>query len=301
MMDPTAQNILRRTWERSTGSSIFLPQAVYRGLWWEGQALDPTSGLVSWYQQDGFDAYFSVLTFNGDERRMDNAPGDIGLMWLDLDYIPQDENPLKYLRQAVGAYPTFLWSTSPGHYQAIYFTNAVPLFEWKPLAKALTDRIEGADPGGWHPTKVLRVPLSVNYKRGGHKGHIVYQNLPNPRIYDPWELARTSEALTDPMRSLGPELMPGPISDDDRLRLLVREWQRLPLGVQHWLTLSEEQYPYYAPRDRSLLIRGLLLQMKAAGIEALTAFHLISGRPFDKFRDRPQDLWHEVLKAFGLA
>lgn len=294
MMDTRPAGMLTHIWDRSEGRYVFLPQAVYRGIWWEGQPLLPVSALIEYDQLPNYDSYFSVLTFDGDARTQDNVSGTVGVMWLDLDYIPQNQRPVSYLSDN-DAFPNYLWSTSPGHYQAVYFIEPLYVADWKRHAKAFTDRISGADPGGWHPTKVLRVPGSVNYKRGGETGEVVHIDH---RTVQPAE--NLSKLVTGGGSLAHPEveLMPGAISDDQRLRLLVREWQRLPLGVQHWLTLSEDQYPFFAPKDRSLLIRGLLLQIKGAGIDALTSFHLISGRPFDKFRDRPQDLWQEVLKAY---
>lgn len=300
-MNKLAETIIRDIWTRSEGTRVFLPQAVYRGVWWEGPALYKNADFpteLAW--SEGWDSYFSVLSFTNPERTGANVEGDIGVMWLDLDYIPEDQEAYPYLLREVGFAPTYLWESSPGHYQAVWFTEPVNKFEWRALAKAFTDRIAGADPGGWHETKVLRVPGSINYKRGGVEGRVlIHPDVPRViRPIDPWELSRMSGPLTTGGGSLP---MPRPVSNDDRLRLLIREWQRLPLGVQHWLTISPDQYPYYAPRDRSLLIRGLLVQMKDAGLGADTAFHLIQGRPFDKFVDRPQDLWHEVLKAFGLG
>jgi hypothetical protein len=73
------------------------------------------------------------------------------LLWADLDA----SHP-----RALDVEPTVAWSTSPRRFAALWVLNEVP----GDTTRRAFNRLVRADVGGWHQTKLLRVPGSVNFK-----------------------------------------------------------------------------------------------------------------------------------------
>ena len=104
-------------------------------------------------QNENYDLFFAPNLFTGQRKNENMAPS----VWL---YADLDEAEYPALT------PTWYWETSPGNTQAMWKLNEpMDLEAHSRWNKALTT-LTGADPGGWHASKLLRVPSSYNYKRG---------------------------------------------------------------------------------------------------------------------------------------
>lgn len=102
------------------------------------------------------DVYWAPAVFSS-KRRDRHKVHKLNCLWADCDKVNPYDLP-ESLK------PTAVWSTSDGHYQALWqLTEDLDPLTQSDFNKRLTYAI-GADKGGWDITQVLRVPGTRNYK-----------------------------------------------------------------------------------------------------------------------------------------
>ena len=233
-------------------------------------------------QPEGVDLFFSPSLFTMPIRQNEYAHGR---QWL---YADLDKAPYPELE------PTYYWETSRGSYQALWRVSGnVGQGRWTALNRAMT-RKTGADSNGWAPSKVLRVPGSVNWKRDGQ---IVSRAGFLPNSYTPQYLYDyLSEELTENMHG-GEAGGHPPVPDpQDKHEMMLNAWSYLGL-------LSRSMFRDW-PKDRSLHIVKMCKQLSREGaISPEVAFELIWVQEWCKWRvdgHKPEMLWKEVMAAYGV-
>lgn len=222
--------------------------------------------------------YFTPLTFRSGSRTNSNVwfPS---VFFADLDEVhPHD----------CGITPHIAWETSPGSYQAVWFTDKFAYATgWAEYNRRVTYTF-GADKGGWHGSKLLRVPGSVNWKRGGVKGQVLWADLhADPIPHYLWD-----EALV-PTREVRAELEeahPFIVEDKSTLDGL---FKTLPHSAKFRLTQTNVN-------DRSKYIVATIHDMREMGVSKETAFQMLWYAPWNKWRMRnnPDRLWTEITNIY---
>lgn len=232
-------------------------------------------------QYDQIDSFFSPLLFKG-ARKNENAALP-GVLFADLDRVGPDD-----LAQAPN--PSVLWSTSPGNYQAVWFLAEAPLdaVRWADVNKRLTYATH-ADKGGWHASKLLRIPETRNFKYAEAPLGTVLSFTEQEVSFT--ELESTLPTVDKVYTTEG--TYPEPPSQARWLRLC-RVW---------WDDLTMEQRSILAsPRqlDRSDAIVRLANSLERSGIHPAARFNLIWGVAWNKWRTdrhRPEMLWRIINHA----
>jgi hypothetical protein len=296
--------ILEWIWALSPGEHIFIPKQLRKdgvATWEEGTALSKNGGALGTLLFQAFtdirevDMYFSVMSFLHPQRNIANVARMQQLMWLDLDSLPNEgDAPLASLDEQGLPLPNIMWSTSEGHYQAVWkLDSPIPFELYQVAGKNFTDRVNGADKGGWSSTKVLRVPNTVNWKRGGRQGHVVTSS-PN-----------TTHSLTDLLSGdmpVYPEDLPDKLAmpsiptRGQWHKRLGELWEMLPLSVRFNLINNPRTGPGYT---RSEIIWDVATSLARAGVDRKDAFTLMWHAPWNKFVDRPRQLWRDVVSAYA--
>jgi hypothetical protein len=274
--------VLQAIWKQSKGLYYFIGEIHRPDLYVRGKFDDfcyrsddvPTQG-----QTHEYDLFFTPLLFT-ETTRKNEFVGSPGVLFADLDKaLPSTIIP-----------PTMVWSTSPGNLQAVWFlTRPMQDVEaWAGLNQRLT-YYQDADPGGWHASKLLRVPGSINWKRRAFGNMISYK--PNMR-YEPEmmnEFLPRLDKITVTEDSEHPPLM-DPKEQEWLLRL---HWKDMSLLGRNMITRQ-------AVRDRSLHIVKTARELRAGGLSPEATFNLIWVAPWNKWRvDRhdPERLWKEICAA----
>lgn len=261
-------------------------------LWREGprEGSFTESAKTPDHQPHGADVFFTPLLFNG--SRSNKTVGGAGVLFADLDRAPYPK-----LR------PSVYWNTSRGNTQAVWFLDT-PIDDyptWARLNQAMTRATE-ADQGGWHGSKLLRVPGTVNWKRRDFAGPVQYnpgvrytQEEIEDFVYPIFPSAAEAEDkhyAPSMMNTDYPQPLLGP---KDRNWLLLTYWPDLSLLAQSML--SKERVP-----DRSLhIIKTARELKKTPRVSPEVAFKMIWVAPWCKWRtDRhdPHQLWREVLAVY---
>lgn len=268
--------IVRRLWQESDGQFAFISFRTPEG--WQDNVVGPHM-LTALHQPDGWDMFFTPLTFSNTRRLAQNAvPGS--LLYADLDPVEP---------QTIDPEPQIAWETSPGSYQAAWLLDApVPYStQWADLNRRMTYHT-GADSNGWSPAKVLRVPGSVNYK---------YDEAPQGRLlWSDWDSRYSLEAMQSKLPELhelkqtSGEVAPPIITDHAELN---RIWARMPAYVQHYLTKTNVG-------DRSRFIVSTAHKMREAEVSKEDAYHMLWYAPYCKwrFRNNPDRLWAEITTVY---
>ncbi len=271
-------DFLRRVWGRQNPGpldTMYLGELSRRpdtyGLYTErplvfGNEINP--------QQDGVDLFFAPNLFRG-ARKNENM---VDSMWL---YADLDEAPYPDIE------PTWYWTTSPGNTQALWLLETpVNHQRHATLNKALT-AYTGADVGGWHASKLLRVPGSYNYKRGCVVSAATHVSVSN-----------TTDTIG---MALAPYITYREASSE--------EWQPIIAA-----TNKEGVEEYYWDRmgllSRSMLRRGgfdrskhivmMIHQLLGEGFSKQEVFELIWPQAWNKWRadsHRPHMLAREIMRA----
>lgn len=265
-------------------------------------------------QRHGQDVFFTPLSLRSeDSRRVDSAVVfPTWLLYADLDGM----SPLDVADMSSYVQPSLLWETSPGNCQGVWFlgveydgTGGIETVdEFRRVNRALTYGI-GADKGGWSPSKLLRVPGSLNFKRTRYEPGGV--TTPRGRVISDLTLGSPVHGRTF-LRQLDQwsvNIDPSNFSDADVGKtptlMSYEEWKkwtnelmgesgngRVPLRVWSWWGME------FVP-DRSAHIFRILRALKAEGkLGPGAAFHLIWFRPWNKFLNRPEALWRQVCKVW---
>ena len=254
---------------------------------WKDYPVDLYSeeGEIDLNQAEGVDLFFTPLTFDWKDspppkRSNDNAHMPSRVFFADLDHGFRE--PSLHVIE-----PNYLWRTSPGNYQAIWICRTmVPYHLWTDLNQRIT-YFMGADLGGWHPSKVLRVPGSINYKRAGNKVSDLLVNEPIKRI-SVRQLIELPTTVRDSVAAhYEPSAPPPAMTNPDWVNLFKTHWDIMPLGVRSRLMAR-------AVQDRSLELFMLSKDLGKLGLSPSTVFHLLNGVRYNKFKNRPELLWKLV-------
>lgn len=279
-------DILSTIWETSPGDFVFLPaKNSWTGEWLEGGAEDKLVVEPLEYNPE-LDLYFTPGTYRtrtGARQETNHAP--MGVLYADLD----DEFNRQRLTELA---PSLLMETSHGMYQAVWLlTDPLPVDEAKDLNRRLSNWLD-ADYGSWIITKVLRIPGSMNWKRGGQRVEVV--------IWDP-SLRRSPDLLD---LWLPPAPKPSTLSVDV-------PHPPLPTSAQSRATINrlfprfdhrtKELLTIYHPQDRSLFLARSAKRLADCGLTPEEIFVVLYNHPANKFRSRPNVLWESViLSAFSV-
>lgn len=270
--------IVTRIWRWGSPGMAYIPiQKRPENQWDEREPTDSRFGLVvELPQPENYDYYFSPLTFDG-ARKNANVVEPIRVLYADLD----ESHPA-----TVSPRPTIAWETSPGMYQAVWLVNEyMTRAFFEQINKRLT-YATGADKGGWHPSKVLRVPGSINWKRGGVKGRVLWNEnrYVSVRILD--KLLPEAEAL-----EVSPDAPPAPALPTEELWEVL--YQGLPPGLKYLLNKAPAQ-------SRSEHMWRLIQEMKEYGYSPPETFQVLWFAPANKYRDqrRPHRLWEDITRAY---
>ena len=230
-------------------------------------------------QHDQMDMFFSPLLFDG-PRKNDNAVLP-GVMYADMD--DTSTWPTAVPEASV------IWETSRGCMQAVWFLAEAPpdAVRWAALNRALTYAAH-ADKGGWHASKLLRVPETRNYK---------YPDAPLGKVLsftkEEFSFTDLEKAFVEPedTHAVG-DFGAHPNLPNDQ------EWKDLCRIAWPALTL-EQRSLLAAPRvmDRSSQIVRFSNSLTGSGFAYPTTFCLIWGTAWNKWRvsrHNPAYLWKIV-------
>jgi len=272
--------ILQEIWAQSEGNNIFLPRMIAGGVWSEGPAFDPRQ-VSNEHIMDEHDQYFSVLPFNGPQRRREYV-GRPGVIFADLDASLSKPWPNRMM-------PSVLIKSSPSHHHAYWFlTKPADPDEWEPRAKGMTQLL-GADPGGWDLTQVLRVPGTFNYKYNPPESVKVLYTTGYKYTLEQFPYAEVIRGKdTD---------CPTP-DYDAAVSYLARAFAigSMPLSARYWLTVSKEDLLALGKISRSHIMWGLERSLLEHGFTPDEVFQLLWHAPINKW-GQPSELWREVQKA----
>jgi hypothetical protein len=226
--------------------------------------------------------YFSPVGYTHRQRRAEYACMPT-LLWADNDEAPVLHGPKG--RQ----YPSIVIETSPGRWATIWMLE-LPVDDML-LNKRLTYWM-GADKGGWHINKVLRMAATTNYK---------YKDHPQAKLIKGWwtethEVKYWTELLE---KEVGHITLDGNGGDDmpDIPRMSLAERKKVIARLDKDTRNSIlEGKPVKG--IRSDVLWSFEKKMYEAGISREDAFGVLWDSPWNKFRDRPQQLWNEIGKAY---
>ncbi len=232
-------------------------------------------------QPELVDMFFSPLLFSG-SRSNENVALP-GVMFADLDgVLPHKGRPLT---------PSIAWSTSPGNFQAVWLLAEGPpdRLRWAALNRRLTYATH-ADKGGWHASKLLRIPHTRNYKRMPQVdlGHILWVT---DKTYDYSEL---DAILPVEVHLNAFDSPPPPTPTQGEWQEMVRTvWGVLPLGVRSDMAAKHK-------KDRSYAVVLLNNDLRRLEFGPAERFRLIWGVAWNKWRtdrDNPAMLWGIVTNG----
>ncbi len=271
---------LRRVWGTQVGY-VFLPSKTDR--WQESDPIKwPSEEDLAQNLDLNADLYFCPNVFSKPRRLEENATK---LRWLYADLDAVDPRKLDLP-------PTIAIRTSPGRFQGLWEMR-------KPLSpkthKDLNRRLTyatGADKGGWHLTKVLRIPGTYNFKYPTRK-----------RVAEVWdnEVTFTIEDIKRFVK--GVELhqieptVPGLVVPAETAESITRRsWDGFDSRTRQLLSETAEQ-PTGERSDRLWELECRLLEQ---GLEPEEVFVLVRESVWNKFLDRRNAddyLWREIRKA----
>tara|TARA_Y100001938_G_C8097926_1_gene439418 strand:+ start:3053 stop:3928 length:876 start_codon:yes stop_codon:yes gene_type:complete len=230
------------------------------------------------------DIYWTPLVFtDNDSRKAANAAEQQGVLFVDMDELNVEwKGGIKLAPE-----PSIVWTTSKTRFQAIWLLdNLIPLEEQQSTNRRLVYHMN-ADKGAWDAARVLRVPMSINAKRNGVTGKILKMDFDCTYTIDDFDAIPDvqSSFVDTPQKIVIPEKI-NDISMKD-----------LPLEVQYWVTISEEEYRKQNDIDRSALLFQLACKLIRNGFDEQQIFTILEGTKFNKFKNRPETLMKEIQKA----
>ena len=229
----------------------------------------------------GQDHFFSPLHFWG-ARKNENATG-LTVLFADLDNWKNSKEQLHQI------WPHALWLTSDMNAQAVWFLDAeVPEYSaWADLNQRMT-YFMGADKGGWHGSKLLRIPGSSNFKYDPPQQGMAFSFQPKAAPYKA-EALRAILPLVE-RHAVASMKHPDPKQRNEWKLFLASIWHKVPLQVKTDL-LSP------TIRDRSYSLVRAANKMLDAGIRPEDVFQALWWTEWNKFRtDRhdPGYLWQII-------
>jgi len=277
-----------RLWVKATTGGIYRAFA-----WWEGgygvenvidflrvtpdqeSDLQEIQGLLAEHEELYF--YPSAFRFQGTQAKLASPTP---LLWLDLD----TANPSQFPQTV--PQPSAVWETSEGHFQALWLLDRNPPQEERTARNHwLYDQLKdlGADPS-FDTSRRLRLPGTLNRKPQAGDWPVRLQSF-SGMAYAP-SLFGTSEVAP----SLDASVVPVPSPKGEVLRWL-RAWSPL-------LKMWDESIP---EGKRSLHMSQFIYRLLVMGVSTKEVFSACYHARSNKWRDRPQRLWTEVLKADELV
>lgn len=282
--------LMSHTWATSGGGKVFL---ATNGTTWDETCYnwsDYGSILKSISNQpQGSDIYWTPLVFNSDDsRKAVNTKERVGALYVDMD-----RTDISYEDCfVVVPKPNFIWETSKNRWQAVWLLeNTIQISTQQEVNRRLAYHLK-ADTGAWDAARVLRVPGSVNYKRGGEQGKIVR--------YEPDLVFNVSDFDAAPnvvsnYVSVTEGDMPSLPTKEGWDILMAREWNNIPLEARYWLSLTPEQYKAHGVVDRSALTATIIKKLLKY-YNPTMVFNFIWHAQWNKFLHRPQTLWTQIMK-----
>ncbi len=278
------EEILRRIWGRRKGY-VFLPRK--KDHWVESGAINwPVSENLDELIDLSADSYFCPQVFSDRKRVKKNA---LPSNWLyaDLDAI----NPRR-----LALLPTIALQTSPGRYQGFWeLTTALSPSTLEALNQKVT-YATGADKGGWHLGKVLRIPDTFNYKYPSRKRvRVLWSDGPTYERSEVVDFVKGVEAhhIEDEIRGL---VLPPETRDS----IVERIWRKVDERTRDLLRPDTESRIELGDEGRSGLLWELECRLLESGLDPEETFVVVHPSPWNKFRGRPsgdEQLWSEISKA----
>ena len=234
-----------------------------------------------WHEQSpGQDYFFTPRRFLDARQNEYAVPSPV--LYADLDNFRDSKDMLNKM------WPHALWQTSEDNAQAVWFLSAAPSNSaWDTLNQRMTYFMK-ADKGGWHASKLLRVPGTLNYKYDPPQLGRVWSFQHEAAPYEAEALLEVLPPVHKPedIRSPHPDL----IEQSEWKAHLAKFWQQLPIWTRKDL-LSERM------QDRSTALVRAAHKMREAGVSREDVFHALWWVKWNKFRtDRhaPQYLWDSI-------
>lgn len=263
------EQIVRECWERSNGTYTFSAINSPTRQWEEINDIDDPLTVQG-------DHYFAPLTFSAPRRCNDNAPQRAALLWADLDRVDPDTLEVE---------PHHLWETSPGSFQAVWWTEWADIDVILDLNKRLTYFLE-ADRGGWFASKLLRVPETYNWKRredGPHGFFVPFGSYWHDISGRPEYTIAELEAVLPPVHTKTVSSAPMPKLDPS---LVLAQYPKLVGRLnQNHVT------------DRSKRLWHMARWLDKQGVPADHIYAMLTVQPYNKYVGRPDALWNLVQKA----
>ena len=250
---------------------------------------DNLDGLVEFVEEanNWADVYFCAHLTSMKRRQKDTAK-DIKALWID-----KDKGGYKNLSPK----PTVCWKTSEGKYQALWVLKEhISPNRAEKINRYLTYKNKG-DRGGWHLTKYLRFPGSINHKYDTpQEGEVLWIDGPE---YLPEDLEPTEEDFREVYEEeLNKNIKE--IPDETKLPTLqevfIKYGKDIPPVAYNLMneTPTDED-------DWSANLWRLERLLKEAKLPLEAVFVLVRESPWNKYRrDNRSDaeLWEDVAKAF---
>ena len=281
-MDTASINFLRKVWGAQNpdiGINMYLGELSRRpDTYGKYQDRMVRFGSPIFPQEHGIDMFFAPNTFDMERKNETMMPS----VWL---YADLDEAPYPDIA------PTWYWTTSPGNTQALWrLSKPVDKNEHAVLNKALTV-MTGADPGGWHASKLLRMPGSYNYKR--------HCDVSAPTYI---EVSYYPESLRE---QLGPYIIDRGTSMDQWAPPEFQWQSKEAVQLKYWkrLGLYSRSMLVRGANDRSKHVVAMCHQLAKEGFSKDEVFELIWVQDWCKWRvdgHRPHMLAREVSAAFSI-
>lgn len=234
------------------------------------------------------DIYWSALMYEYPMRREDSAMTEHAL-FADLDRSDPTSIDDEYM-------PTIAWETSPGSYQALWVAAQGDFLgsSWPGNENQRMTYYTEADLGGWHSTKLLRVPFSTNYKpdyRDGDgqypAGKVLWSNGPR---YLPGDFSSL------------PEVEAGKEQLNDALAVDIENVDRLAVIAQVRLKLNRTARELLSAKDTSGADKSenlwyLTRCLADEGLSISEIVAVVRETVWNKFHDRADELRRLVAEA----
>lgn len=301
LLTPEQQlRVLSRVWGRRRGY-VFLPwingqaksKEVRRKSYHEGRAYkwpaEQHEILEHIKAHDGDDLYFAPNLFKG-KRRIEELVLPERVLYADLD--PVDPSGLS-------DQPTIAWESSPERYQGVWILDSENEGASRPSREnhRLTMAI-GADPSGWDPTQLLRVPGRPNYKfdyapedePNGVAGRgLLWTSGPRYTWSDFADLPEVKVSTEPLVESLDESIL----EQTDRHEV----WGRIKLKLPHRIRELYKLRILDPELDRSAVMWDIARSLADVGCTSLEIVALLRPTVWNKFRGRADELQRLMVTA----
>ena len=226
------------------------------------------------------DVYFSPMLFSKPDREREFA-SVTPVAWAEFDVQPNGVEPK----------PNIIIESSPGKYHYYWgFKTPQPPQDAETISRKLT-YTHGADKGGWYLGKLLRVPLTHNFKYPDMP-HVTVVSFDGNFKYEPEDFKELRDKID--FQQFAPEGMPSDIDTGQTpAEILALHGKDIPpAAFAHYYKAPEQ--------DWSTALWSLEILLFEGGLDKREVFLLAEASAVNKYRrdNRPRDeLWVEVSKA----